>query len=56
MNIQWDAAKYTRDFSFVPQYGSALLDLIEGESLSVLDLGCGNGALTRELAARGHDA
>lgn len=56
MNIRWDAAKYTRDFSFVPQYGSALLDLIEGEHLSVLDLGCGNGALTRELAARGHDA
>lgn len=56
MNIQWDAEKYTSDFSFVHQYGSSLLDLIEGENLSVLDLGCGNGALTKELAGRGYDA
>lgn len=54
--MQWDAVKYTNDFSFVHEYGSALLDLIEGENLSVLDLGCGNGALTKELSARGCDA
>ena len=56
MNIQWDADKYTDQFSFVHQYGSALIDMVGGEGLSVLDLGCGNGALTKELADRGHDA
>lgn len=56
MNIQWDAEKYNRDFSFVHEYGSSLLDFIEGEKLSVLDLGCGGGALTKALADRGHDA
>ena len=33
-----------------------MLDLIDGENLSVLDLGCGSGALTKELAERGCDA
>ena len=56
MNIHWDAEKYTHDFAFVHQYGSSLLDLIEGEKLSALDLGCGNGALTKELSQRGYDA
>lgn len=55
MNIRWDADKYTDNFSFVHQYGSALIDMVDGEKLSVLDLGCGNGALAKELADRGHD-
>lgn len=55
MNIPWDAERYTRDFSFVPQYGSALLDWIEGENRTVLDLGCGSGALTKEISRRGHE-
>lgn len=41
MNIQWDAGKYTDQFSFVHQYGSALIDMVGGEGLSVLDLGSG---------------
>ena len=53
MNIRWDAEKYRDNFSFVGHYGEALLDMIEGEDLSVLDLGCGNGNLTQKLAERG---
>ena len=55
MNIKWDADRYTNQFSFVHQYGNALIDMIEGDKLSVLDLGCGNGALTKKLAEKGHD-
>lgn len=53
MNIQWNAKGYTENFSFVHEYGSDLIALIEGQGLSVLDLGCGNGALTRRLAQAG---
>lgn len=54
MNITWDAKRYARNFSFVNRYGEALLDLVHGEGLDVLDLGCGEGALTQALADRGH--
>ena len=54
MNIKWDADKYTADFSFVHQYGNSLIDMIDvGEGGSVLDLGCGNGALTKALQNKG---
>ena len=29
MNIFWDAEKYKKDFSFVPQYGEAVIDLLD---------------------------
>lgn len=54
MNIQWDAEKYGSDFSFVQQYGGGaaeLVDPVPGGTL--LDLGCGNGALTALLRDRG---
>lgn len=55
MNIKWDAKGYTDNFSFVHQYGGALLELVDGDG-TVLDLGCGNGALTKKLAERGMKA
>lgn len=53
MSIPWNANDYTQNFSFVHEYGSQLLSLIDGQGLSVLDLGCGNGALTGRLTQAG---
>lgn len=55
MNITWNAEKYRDDFSFVPEYGTALLDLLDAPpGAQVVDLGCGSGGLTGQLAARGY--
>lgn len=55
MNIQWDAGKYAQDFAFVPKYGEALLALLDREKANtVLDLGCGGGALTEQLVQAGY--
>lgn len=51
MNIQWDADTYTEKFAFVHQYGSDVLELLDmGTDMVVVDLGCGNGALTKKLS------
>lgn len=56
MNIEWNAKKYTDDFSFVHEYGNDLVQLIDiGENSAALDLGCGNGALSRRLSDMGMD-
>ena len=55
MNINWDADKYTSDFSFVHQYGESVTELIDADNNSMLlDLGCGNGALTKALQDKGY--
>lgn len=56
MNIKWDENKYSSDFSFVHQYGNSLMDLIDGNNRgTVLDLGCGNGALSKVMHDKGYD-
>lgn len=53
-NIQWDAEEYADHFSFVAEYGSSLLDLIDiRDGMTCLDLGCGNGSLTAKLKEAG---
>ena len=55
MNIQWDSRKYADDFSFVPQYGEAVMELLTvSKGSRVIDLGCGNGTLSEKLAERGY--
>lgn len=52
--MRWDAALYQRSFGFVADYGRSLIEWLDprpGER--ILDLGCGTGDLTAEIAARG---
>lgn len=56
MNIKWNAQGYTKDFQFVHEYGEDVLNLLEIEKgMKILDLGCGNGALTKKMADMGAD-
>jgi SAM-dependent methyltransferase len=51
---KWDAGDYARVGGFVAELGAAALDLLDpkpGER--ILDVGCGEGTLTRRIAERG---
>ncbi len=51
---KWDAADYARVGAFVAELGGAALDLLDprpGER--ILDVGCGEGTLTRKIVDRG---
>ena len=54
MNITWNAADYSKNFSFVHEYGEDVLNLIRSPAGSfAADLGCGGGDLTAKLAEKG---
>jgi len=51
---KWDAAEYARVGGFVAELGQAALDLLDphaGER--ILDVGCGDGTLTKKIVERG---
>jgi SAM-dependent methyltransferase len=53
---RWDASDYARVGRFVSDLGEAALDLLDpkmGER--ILDIGCGDGALTHKIVERGTD-
>lgn len=50
----WNAASYGAQCGFVADFGAPVLDLLGPlDGLDILDLGCGDGALTRKIAAGG---
>src|SRR5947208_187669 len=51
---KWDAADYAMVGAFVAELGGAALDLLDPQpGERILDVGCGEGTLTRKIIARG---
>lgn len=55
MKKKWDSNNYTENFAFVHSLGEDLTDMLTvREGGLVVDLGCGNGALTEKLTKKGY--
>ena len=51
---KWDAGDYARVGAFVAELGGAALDLLDAQlGERILDIGCGDGTLTKKILERG---
>src|SRR5207302_9819185 len=54
---QWNSSRYAENARFVSDLGEPVLDLLNPQpGERILDLGCGDGALTEKIIAKGADA